>query len=352
MTTPAHRQSGSPGDPRPARRRRRRHRPGTRREATPSGPQGAEPGRPPAGAHYAGQVASPTVDAADAGSGPAGTPAQRDRILRWWSALIVQTAGPGPRRGAGGGLAVYAAFAPSTWWWMAIVGFAPVRPRRARAPLAGRARSRPGLRSALYLPLLVWTNVYVGDVPWVALAVAEALLTAPAGALVAAATPAAAVLAGLGRGGVDHRGGAARALPVRRLPVGRRRVHPARRAAAAGRRAARRGRAVVPDRARRLRAGRSSGCCAVAACGRRGASSPPRRRRSPAPLLIGLLGLRRRAARHRRHRSARSPSSRATCPSLAWSSTPSVARCSTCTPHGPTSWPPRCGPAPPRSRTW
>ena len=87
-----------------------------------------------------------------------------------------------------GGLALYKAFAPSTWWWPAIVAF-------ALFGLAVDGRSwRAGLGLgfvfglAFYLPLLSFTNVYVGDLPWYALSVAMALLTAPAGALVAAAS--------------------------------------------------------------------------------------------------------------------------------------------------------------------
>jgi apolipoprotein N-acyltransferase len=41
---------------------------------------------------------------------------------------------------------------------------------------------------AFYLPLLSFTNIYVGDFPWYALSVMEALLTAPAGALIAIAS--------------------------------------------------------------------------------------------------------------------------------------------------------------------
>ena len=41
---------------------------------------------------------------------------------------------------------------------------------------------------AFFLPLLSFTNIYVGDFPWYALSVMEALLTAPAGALIAAAS--------------------------------------------------------------------------------------------------------------------------------------------------------------------
>jgi apolipoprotein N-acyltransferase len=89
---------------------------------------------------------------------------------------------------AAGGLAVFASFAPSTAWWAAIGGFALLG-----AALRGtRARSSAGLGVvfgiAMFFPLLNWTNVYVGDVPWLGLAGAEALLVAPATALIGPAS--------------------------------------------------------------------------------------------------------------------------------------------------------------------
>lgn len=89
---------------------------------------------------------------------------------------------------AAGGMTLFLAFAPTTLWWLAIAGFA----------LLGLAVHGRGWRAgfglavlfglAFYLPLLSFTNIYVGNLPWIALAVAEALLTGPAGALAAAAT--------------------------------------------------------------------------------------------------------------------------------------------------------------------
>jgi apolipoprotein N-acyltransferase len=109
------------------------------------------------------------------------------RLTRWRRAVV----GPGGVRilaAAAGGLALYSAFAPSTRWWAAMLGF-------ALFGLAVHGRSwRSGLGLGFvfgltfYLPLLSFTNVYVGDFPWYALSVAEALLTAPVGALVAASS--------------------------------------------------------------------------------------------------------------------------------------------------------------------
>lgn len=90
--------------------------------------------------------------------------------------------------GAGiGGYALNLSFAPSTLWWLATVGLALLG-----LAVHGR-RIRPALGLGLifglafYVPLLHWTTVYVGPVA-TALAVAEALLLMPVGALIAAAT--------------------------------------------------------------------------------------------------------------------------------------------------------------------
>jgi len=75
----------------------------------------------------------------------------------------------------GGGLALYGAFAPSTRWWLAIAGFALFG-----LALDGRSwKAGFGLGFlfglAFFLPLLSFTNIYVGDFPWYALSVMEAL---------------------------------------------------------------------------------------------------------------------------------------------------------------------------------
>ncbi len=88
---------------------------------------------------------------------------------------------------AAGGYALNLSFAPSTRWWLAMVGLALLG-----LSVHGR-RIRPALGLGLvfgltfYVPLLNWTTVYVGPVA-TALAVAEALLLMPVGALIAAAT--------------------------------------------------------------------------------------------------------------------------------------------------------------------
>ncbi|WP_164479144.1 apolipoprotein N-acyltransferase [Nakamurella antarctica] len=84
-----------------------------------------------------------------------------------------------------GGAGLYFGSAPHDLWWLPILGFAVIG-----ACLYGR-RIRPALGlsflagAAFYLPLLTWAGTYVGDVPWLGLALMEALLVIPAGALIA-----------------------------------------------------------------------------------------------------------------------------------------------------------------------
>jgi apolipoprotein N-acyltransferase len=109
------------------------------------------------------------------------------RLTRWRHSLI-GTGGFRILAAIGGGLAVYFAFAPSTLWWSAIVGFALFG--LALDGRSWKAGFGLGLLFGLsfFLPLLSFTNIYVGDFPWYALSVMEALLTAPAGALIAVAS--------------------------------------------------------------------------------------------------------------------------------------------------------------------
>jgi len=131
------------------------------------------------------------VDASATGS-PGATPAAAtvrrggpgSRLIRWGRALR----GRGGLRilaALAGGLTLYGSFAPSTQWWAAIAGTALLG-----LAVAGTSwRSGYGLGFlfglAFYLPLLTWSNIYVGDLPWIALSTAEALLLGIAGALIA-----------------------------------------------------------------------------------------------------------------------------------------------------------------------
>ena len=141
-------------------------------------------------------MASPTVDRepADAGSPPsaaAGATKRTRRPGRWlarWARSLAGTGGLRILAALAGGLALYAAFAPSTQWWSALVGFALLGLSLAGASVAGGFGLGVVFGLAFYLPLLTWSNIYVGDLPWVALSTAEALLVGPATALAAVAS--------------------------------------------------------------------------------------------------------------------------------------------------------------------
>lgn len=108
--------------------------------------------------------------------------------LRGWRRSLFGVGGLRILAAAAGGFAIYSAFAPSTMWWLAIAGFTLLG-----VSLDGRTwRAGMGLAFVFaltfYLPLLSFTNIYVGDFPWYALSVAEAVFTAPVGGLIAAAS--------------------------------------------------------------------------------------------------------------------------------------------------------------------
>lgn len=89
---------------------------------------------------------------------------------------------------AAGGLLTYFAFAPSTAWYLAIIGLALLgQCLRGRSAWAGAGLGTVfGL--TLFVPMLSWSGIYVGSVPWLALAAMEALLVAPSAALMAMAS--------------------------------------------------------------------------------------------------------------------------------------------------------------------
>ncbi len=128
-------------------------------------------------------MAVPTVDPAresdvapgvepDAGRGGAARPAQGRGLV-----LGARLLGA-----AGGGLLLYASFPPRTLWWLAPLAFALL------GAVLRNVRARTGFVAGVVfglgflLPLLSWTGTFVGVLPWLALAVAEALFIGAAGA--------------------------------------------------------------------------------------------------------------------------------------------------------------------------
>ncbi|HEX3589084.1 MAG TPA: apolipoprotein N-acyltransferase [Pseudonocardiaceae bacterium] len=89
----------------------------------------------------------------------------------------------------GGGLLWYLSFPPRPVWWLALPAFAllglAIRGLRARAGF-GYAF---GFGLAFMLPLLHWTSLYVGNIAWFPLSLAEAVLIGLAGAGIAIVAP-------------------------------------------------------------------------------------------------------------------------------------------------------------------
>lgn len=85
----------------------------------------------------------------------------------------------------GAGLVLFASVSPREMWWLAPLAFAVL------GPLLHARRARVGFGYGLlfgfgyYLPLLVWTGEFVGNLPWLALATVEALVPALAAAGIA-----------------------------------------------------------------------------------------------------------------------------------------------------------------------
>ncbi len=115
--------------------------------ADPAAEPGADPGRPTRRRGLRRLLTSREP-------GPGATPA-------WWCVRAAAS--------AGGGVLLYFSFPPYTTWWLALPAFALLGP-----VLWGRgARSGFGygflFGMGFLLPLLQWTSIYVGPVPWIAL---------------------------------------------------------------------------------------------------------------------------------------------------------------------------------------
>ncbi|WBB80834.1 apolipoprotein N-acyltransferase [Micromonospora sp. WMMD882] len=87
------------------------------------------------------------------------------------------------------GLALLAAFPPYGWWPLAPVGVAAL----AAAAHRRRVRAGAGLGFltgvALFAPLLAWTNLHTGNLPWLLLSVSQAAYLALLGAATAWVSP-------------------------------------------------------------------------------------------------------------------------------------------------------------------
>jgi apolipoprotein N-acyltransferase len=86
---------------------------------------------------------------------------------------------------AAGGFALWGAFPPRNLWWLAILGLALLYATLAVGRPGARVGALCGLVFGLcfWLPLLPWIGVYVGPLPWIALAVVLALYGAAFGAV-------------------------------------------------------------------------------------------------------------------------------------------------------------------------
>ena len=225
-------------------------------------------------------------------------------------------------------------------WWLAPVGVALL----AGATLTAGARRGAllGLLGGLafFVPVLSWSGVYVGALPWFALATLEALYVAAMSAVVGYAGRR---LTAAGRTGTAYllvplawvvQEWARGSHPLRRVPVGATGVQPGRQPAGPRRSLARRaGRDLRRRRRRHAAPGspRSPRPCT-------GPGHVPRWPR-PSPSGSSLLAPAGLAAAHRRARRCRSGSCRATCRRPAWTSTPSAGPCSTTTSAAPSGSP-------------
>jgi len=112
---------------------------------------------------------------------------------RWWESLIRLLAAPA------GGVLLYLACAPRSFWWLAPIAFALLgaasRGRRWRAGLGLGVLFGLGY----FVPLLPWIGIYVGALPWLALATLEAVFLGIGCGLIAVASrlPAAPVWAAM-----------------------------------------------------------------------------------------------------------------------------------------------------------
>ncbi|MBP6994761.1 MAG: apolipoprotein N-acyltransferase [Phycicoccus sp.] len=90
----------------------------------------------------------------------------------------------GPVLAVLGGLALWLAFPDHNLWWLAPVGVALIGAATLRAGFRGGLVLGLFAGWAFFIPVLSWSGVYVGAVPWIALATLQALYVALMGGLV------------------------------------------------------------------------------------------------------------------------------------------------------------------------
>ncbi|MPZ28778.1 MAG: apolipoprotein N-acyltransferase [Micromonosporaceae bacterium] len=123
-------------------------------------------------------AASPAAAAASPAPAPAARPAPRPVPVR----IALPAA-------AGSGLALLLAFPPYDQWWLAPVGVALLAVSVHRRALRAGAGLGAVAGLVCFVPLLSWTNIEVGSVPWLLLATLQAGYLALLGAAAAYASP-------------------------------------------------------------------------------------------------------------------------------------------------------------------
>ncbi|RKR93102.1 apolipoprotein N-acyltransferase [Micromonospora pisi] len=115
-----------------------------------------------------------------AGHEPVGSPVAAPRPLPLWVSVLAALAGGG---------ALLLAFPPYGLWWLAPVGVALLAAAAHRRRLRGGAGVGALAGLALFLPMLSWTNLHTGSLPWLLLSGLQAGYLALLGLATALVSP-------------------------------------------------------------------------------------------------------------------------------------------------------------------